>query len=268
MKVCCPMVGVLLACALGCQPPQPSPAQTSSPAAEDTASTTFPATLTVKQNSSAVIPGFNGKLSLSIGDITRGSVTATVEAKDGSAMAGPAPLRRGASVQFTSANATYLLKLVTLKDTLAGDDFATFSVSEISPEYLAEQEKIKQLIAAVEGLQDAVFIRNDAEYKAKDAADHLRRKLAAAGDEIDSAAKFIDLIASKSSVSGEEYTIRFTDGRIVTAGEFLRNKLATLEVSKRNPNTARCIPRDCSRNKLKREQTCVLHQDFQPNGLP
>ena len=147
-------------------------------------------------------------------------------------MLGPTPLKRGASVEFKSADATYLLKLVTLKDTLAGDDFATFSVSEISAEYLAEQKKIKQLIAAVEGLNDAVFIRNGTEYEAIDAANHLRRKLEAAGDEIDSATKFIDLIASKSSMSGEEYTIRFTDGRVVTAGEFLRNKLATLEVSK------------------------------------
>ncbi|MCC6491106.1 MAG: DUF5329 family protein [Candidatus Hydrogenedentes bacterium] len=113
-------------------------------------------------------------------------------------------------------------------DTMAGVDTATFEFTEVSAEALAEQKKIGQLIAAVEGLKDAVFIRNGTEYKAKDAADHLRRKLEAAGDEIDSATKFIDLIASKSSMSGEEYTIRFADGRLVTAGDFLREKLSEL----------------------------------------
>ncbi|MCC6699733.1 MAG: DUF5329 family protein [Candidatus Hydrogenedentes bacterium] len=191
--------------------------------------TSLPTTLDLRQNASATLPGTGEELSIAIGDITRGTVTVNVKRKDGRSVLGPDPMKRGDTQVFQAADRTYSLKLAKITDTMAGDDTASFIFAEVSAEALAEKKKIEQLIAAVEGLNDAVFIRNGTEYKAKDAADHLRRKLEAAGDEIDSATKFINLIASKSSMSGEEYTIRFADGRIVTAGDFLREKLSTLE---------------------------------------
>ena len=229
MKVCWSILGTLLVCTLGCQPPQPSPGQASSATADGPVGTSLPTTLEVKQNTSASLPGTGEELSISIGDITRGTATVSVKRKDGRVMLGPEPMKRGDTLDFQFSDKTYSLEQTKLNDTLAGDDSAFFIFSEVSAEALAEQKKIEQLIAAVEGLKDAVFIRNGTEYKAKDAADHLRRKLEAAGDEIDSATKFIDLIASKSSMSGEEYTIRFTDGRVVTSGEFLRAELSKLE---------------------------------------
>ena len=90
----------------------------------------------------------------------------------------------------------------------------------------AEGRKIDFLIASIETLQGAQFIRNGTAYNGKDAADHLRLKLRSAGSRVLTAEDFIRLCASVSSVSGTPYQIRFTDGRTVSAETFLRQKLA------------------------------------------
>jgi pyrroloquinoline quinone biosynthesis protein B len=94
---------------------------------------------------------------------------------------------------------------------------------------LTEQQKIESLIAAVESLQNAVFIRNDVEYDCKAAADHMRTKWDFAGNRIKTARDFIAQLASASSVSGKPYLIRFKDGREITSGEFLLADLKKLE---------------------------------------
>jgi hypothetical protein len=94
-----------------------------------------------------------------------------------------------------------------------------------------ESRKIEQLIAAVERLGNAKFIRNGAPYDASKAADHLRLKLREAGDRVENAEDFIRLCGSRSSVSGKAYEIVFDDGRRVTSEAFLRSKLKELQSS-------------------------------------
>ena len=89
-----------------------------------------------------------------------------------------------------------------------------------------ESQKITYLIASVETLQGAQFIRNGSAYDAKAAADHLRLKLRKAGSRVVTADDFIRLCASASSVSGIPYQIRFADGRVVSSEAYLRQKLA------------------------------------------
>ena len=89
-----------------------------------------------------------------------------------------------------------------------------------------EGRKIEFLIASIETLQGAQFIRNGTAYSAKDAADHLRLKLRSAGSRVSSAEDFIRLCASVSSVSGTPYQIRFADGRTISSEAYLRQKLA------------------------------------------
>src|SRR5688572_7028870 len=93
---------------------------------------------------------------------------------------------------------------------------------------LSEKENIEALIAHVAAL-DAVFIRNGEEYPPAEAADHMRRKLDYAGSRIATAAQFIEHIASKSSMSGEPYLIRFKDGREVESGTYLSGVLRDLD---------------------------------------
>ena len=94
-----------------------------------------------------------------------------------------------------------------------------------------EARKIEQLIAAVERLGNAKFIRNGAAYHASKAADHLRLKLREAGDRVEKAEDFIALCGSRSSVSGKPYEIVFDDGRRMTSEAFLRGKLKELQSS-------------------------------------
>jgi hypothetical protein len=89
-----------------------------------------------------------------------------------------------------------------------------------------EEKKIDHLIASIESLQDAQFIRNGVAYEAKAAADHLRLKRRMAGSRVATAEDFIRLCASVSSMSGTPYQIRFSDGRVVSSETFLRQRLA------------------------------------------
>ena len=92
-----------------------------------------------------------------------------------------------------------------------------------------ETRRIEYLIASIESLPNAQFIRNGTAYDAKDAADHLRLKLRTAGSRVVTAEDFIRLCASVSSVSGLPYQIKFADGHTITSEAFLRQKLAEFE---------------------------------------
>lgn len=101
---------------------------------------------------------------------------------------------------------------------------------------MTELDKINYLIKAVE-VSGLTFIRNGSEYNSKKAADHLRDKLNYAlkhpkkGVDI-TARNFITLIASKSSLWGTPYKMKFKDGKTMPTGEWLTKKLDELEKGK------------------------------------
>lgn len=74
----------------------------------------------------------------------------------------------------------------------------------------AEQRRIDALIAHVEHLDGATFIRNGREYGPGTAATFMRRKLKQREDEVRTALDFIEKVASVSSTSGKPYEIRLT----------------------------------------------------------
>ena len=93
----------------------------------------------------------------------------------------------------------------------------------------SEADKVQALIAYVEKLDGAVFIRNGSEHDAKQAADHLRRKWDAAKGKVKTAREYVQQAASKSSRSGKPYQIRFKDGTVKTSEEVLLKKLEEIE---------------------------------------
>ncbi len=99
------------------------------------------------------------------------------------------------------------------------------AAADYAPAQDLEEAKIRHLIAAVETLAGAQFIRNGRAYDAETAANHLRLKLAVAGDRVKAAEDFIRYCASRSSRSGKPYKIRFSDGTAVTAEQFFRDRL-------------------------------------------
>jgi len=96
-----------------------------------------------------------------------------------------------------------------------------------------EDARIEYLLAVVASLQDAQFIRNGKAYDSKAAVDHLRTKLRAAGSRVQTAEDFIRACASQSSISGKPYEIRFADGTVLPAADFLRQKLLEFDASRR-----------------------------------
>jgi hypothetical protein len=93
------------------------------------------------------------------------------------------------------------------------------------------QAEIDALISFVK-VSDVRFIRNGRDYSAAEGADHLREKLKAAGDRVKSTDDFITGIASKSYLSGKPYQVKFPDGRIQPAGDWLRARLAEMRKKK------------------------------------
>lgn len=102
----------------------------------------------------------------------------------------------------------------------------------VQPERLApvltEAQKIEALIASVEHLRGAVFIRNGTEHDAAKAAGHLRRKLDYAGKRVKTAEQFIKYLATGSSMTGKPYRIRFADGQSVDSAVYFNEQLRRL----------------------------------------
>src|SRR5688572_16913794 len=79
---------------------------------------------------------------------------------------------------------------------------------------LTESQKIEHLIDHVANMKGAVFVRNGSDHSPAEAAKHLKDKWKRAGSKIKTAEQFIENLASKSSMSGEIYKIRFEDGTV------------------------------------------------------
>lgn len=97
---------------------------------------------------------------------------------------------------------------------------------------LSEEQKIVHLICFVANLKGATFIRNGDEHKPKQAADHLAMKREKAGSRIKTAKEFIDKVATRSSLTGEVYMIRFANGKSFPAQMVLQSELKKLEEGK------------------------------------
>lgn len=88
----------------------------------------LPVEFTVSQRSVTPLPKSNGKLLLTIGDITRGQVLVRVSRRDGDVVVASRSLRENDIVAFTVDKHAYKLKLKTLTNKLIGNDYAVFQL--------------------------------------------------------------------------------------------------------------------------------------------
>ena len=109
---------------------------------------------------------------------------------------------------------------------------ALFCVSVVAQQPLTEQQKIDHLISFIRNLNGSAFIRNGQEHTAQAAADHLQMKREKAGSHIKTAQDFIDKVASKSTISGELYMIKFANGKMFPSQMVLSNELKKVEGKK------------------------------------
>ena len=99
----------------------------------------------------------------------------------------------------------------------------------------AEHQKIEALLQGVKS-SNVTFIRNGNEYTAEEAHQHLRKKLKSAQNswfappkEEWTAKLFIEKVASRSSLSGKPYRVRFKDGKVIEARVWLTEMLREIE---------------------------------------
>jgi hypothetical protein len=241
-------VGVVIALLLlfGCpsQPDSPPPPQ--QPPTPAMILTGLPIEMTVKQRTTTAVPRSNEAVRLTVDDVTRGQVMASLAGKDGAVLLGPTSLIEGRTVPFKLGDVTYYLTLTNFDNEMVGDDSATFMITDAPPsteppqndadrestdvrDEGAEKEYVGQLIEHIRNLEGAVFIRNSEEHTPAEAADHLQRKWDYAAEDISTAEEFIEQLASKSSTTGEPYRIRLEDGTEQPSGQYLRERLAELK---------------------------------------
>lgn len=79
---------------------------------------------------------------------------------------------------------------------------------------------------------NCVFIRNGVEHGPREAAAHMRRKYDFYREDIDSAEKFIELSASKSTLTGIHYTIRCHGNPSQRTGTWLLSELRRYRLSR------------------------------------
>lgn len=96
-----------------------------------------------------------------------------------------------------------------------------FAASLCAADRDAEAKKIESLISAVAKLEGAKFVRNGKAYDPATAAKFLRGKWERQAKEIVTAGDFIEKIATRSSITGRVYLVRFADGRELPVAEFL-----------------------------------------------
>lgn len=92
--------------------------------------------------------------------------------------------------------------------------------------------EIDELISYV-GTSGVRFIRNGTEHSGAEGAQHLRDKLARAGDRVKTTEDFITGVASASYISGKPYLVKFADGHTQPTGDWLRAHLAEVRKNKR-----------------------------------
>ena len=98
------------------------------------------------------------------------------------------------------------------------------SRADISAVTAAELDGLLQQVQ----ISDCVFIRNNSEHDAEDAADHLRLKLKRGKKYVGNTEQFIDRLASKSSWTGKPYTVRCPSEEERAASEWLYELLETV----------------------------------------
>jgi hypothetical protein len=78
---------------------------------------------------------------------------------------------------------------------------------------------------------DCIFIRNNSQYPAREARNHMQTKYDYAKHWVDSTEQFIERIASKSSISGNRYQVR-CEGQLFYSDKWLKQELMRYRASR------------------------------------
>ena len=192
----------------------------------------LPTEFTVYQRSTTPLPGSNGKILLTIDDITWGQVMVNLSWENGKPIVATRSLRQNDVVTFTASNHVYKIRLKKLENFPLGNDKATFQLWPAANETnrpLSEDQRIEGLIDSLKKLDEAQFIRNGQEHTLDEAITHMRTKWEWKKAEIKTAEDFIRIAGSISSTSGQPYIIRMPDGTEIKTEDWFREQLKLMD---------------------------------------
>lgn len=178
----------------------------------------------LNQRKQIVLPSIQGGVYCEIDDITSDQCNMWIIADSNVLL--KEPIREDDTIIFKFNRQVYGVTCIVLLNHLIGDDHGIFNIFKVPKNkqvvaakidtLASENEKIETLLKKIER-SDLIFIRNGLEYRAQDAADHLRDKWNQGRDQIKTYDDFITYIASRSSISGQPYQVKLKDGSLVLA---------------------------------------------------
>jgi len=104
----------------------------------------------------------------------------------------------------------------------------SYAVKSIKPDKL--NLEINQLLDFIQ-TSSCTFVRNGKQYSSKDALKHIKKKYHYYEDDINTTEKFIELSATKSSMSGKKYQIICAQEEAITSQNWLLHKLAEIRAN-------------------------------------
>jgi hypothetical protein len=185
------------------------------------------ATFVVHQRHEQPVPGSRRWLLLQLGDITRGQVRTTLTAGSEDVFR-RISVRRGESVHFRLGTTHYRLTLTRIQKHLIADDWARWTVSEMTPKEAAEMYDARARIAALlKGMETwpLEFERDGVARTAKEEAQFYRDVCPAEAPRIVSTEGFIREVLARATRHGD-YRVKTPGGAVLDARQWLRTQLA------------------------------------------
>lgn len=107
-----------------------------------------------------------------------------------------------------------------------------------APELAASNDSTAEINALLKTIEqtECQFYRNNRRYPGIEAAEHVRNKYHDFKAEIDTTEEFIELCASKSSLTGKPYTITCDGQKSINSQEWLQEKLQRYRAGKISSN--------------------------------
>ena len=182
------------------------------------------------QRSATDVPKTNGWLKLSIDDVTGGQVLVRLESAEGQIFAQDLSMRQGDELIFKQGGERYSLVLDKLYNEIFGSgDYGEFLLEpyrKAHGERREQQRLIRDLILQLFEEPGLRFVRGSKKYTARQAWQHLHRKLAV--HPVSTVEAFIREIASRSSTTHKPYKVMLKSGEVLEAETWWRKRLAAV----------------------------------------
>jgi len=214
---------ILLLC--GCQSTEKPGTEENPPALEGTGVDGAAESFVVVQRGTEVVPGFDQRVTVHIGDVTAGQTLTSVQVED-RILVGQTPLREGDRISFSLVTGTYTLYLIKMVNFLIGDDYCVFVVAgEIPPEV----RKVEILLHAVRHAR-VKFSRGEKGITPRQMEARFRMALAGrpqAGKTLEALLDLAEEIAKPSGDAGE-ILVKLPGNRIEGLVAWLQGRAALL----------------------------------------